>query len=232
MNKLTFVAAVLCFCLVHGQVDADTISYWNFNTYDGDASSIVADTGSGTINIDASWAAADLDDFAGSTTNALGGDPAGASLSLIDQVNNGSGLNIEVDTSTFENLELSFATRGTATGFSSNSVMYSSDGGMNFTPLVGVYAPGTSFVLQTFDFSSVTSLNDNSNVVLRILFDGATSGSGNNRIDNLQINGDTITTVPEPTHAVLLGVLGLGALLRRRNQALQMSPGAGSQQIA
>ncbi len=216
MNKLTHVVALLVLLLAMVEVNADIISYWNFNSYDGDANNIAADTGAGVIDIDGTWTATDLNNFSGSTINTLGGDPAGSSLSLVGQGNNGNGFDIAIDTTSFENLELSFATRRSTTGFDSNTVLYSSDGGTNFLQLGGAFVPGGSFGLETFDFSAISSLNNNADVVLRIVLNGATTGSGNNRFDNIQINGDTITSVPEPTSAVLLGVLGIGVLVRRR----------------
>lgn len=214
MIRLKYVCSLLVVLFACQASNADTIGYWNFNTYDGDASSIAADSGNGTITIDSSWVATDLDNFSGSTLNALNGDPAGSSLSLIDQTNNGTGLNLAIDTTMFEDLELSFATRGTGTGFMSNTVFYSADGGANFAPLGAAYIPGTAFDVETFDLSSITALNNNPNVVVRIVFDGATGASGNNRIDNIQFNGEI--AVPEPAAVALIGLLGLVAGTRRR----------------
>ena len=78
--------------------------------------------------------------------------------------------------------------------------------------------PITYFV-KTYDFSSIPGLDDNANAAFRILFDGATSVTGNNRIDNLQINGFA-TVIPEAGTGALLALplfaLGVVALRRRK----------------
>ena len=54
-------------------------------------------------------------------------------------------------------------------------------------------------------------LDGASNAIIRFTIDGASSTSGNNRFDNIALNG---TMIPEPASLALL-VLG-GLLLRRR----------------
>ncbi|NOX54941.1 MAG: hypothetical protein GXP27_11005, partial [Planctomycetes bacterium] len=129
--------------------------------------------------------------------------------------NNGKHLRFFIDTTNYTDIVLSFATRRTNTGFSSNTVSYSSDGGNQFFDFE-TYKPTTSstFEVKTFDFAAIPSLDNNPNVVLQITFDGATNANGNNRIDNVQITG---AAIPEPS-ALVLALVGatVGLVTTRR----------------
>jgi hypothetical protein len=66
-----------------------------------------------------------------------------------------------------------------------------------------------------FSLAAIVGLNNNPNAAFRIVFNGATSSTGNNRIDNIVVDGTSIDTaeVPEPA-SVLLLASGLGALYK------------------
>lgn len=203
---------------------AAVVAYWNFNTLttavnNGTTYSPTSGSGSITVGVAASDNAGSnrgLNSFGGTTVNAISPDPNGQALTLQGGAletttpvqNNGATMTIQVDLTGLENPILSFATQRTATGFNSNVVAWSTDG-LSYTDLT-TYSLGTSFAIQSFDFSSANALDNSSTVFFRITLAGATSNSGNNRFDNIQINA-----VPEPT-AVLLGGFGFIALLRRR----------------
>jgi hypothetical protein len=70
---------------------------------------------------------------------------------------------------------------------------------------------------MVFDLSSITGLNNNPNAVFRIIFSGATSATGSNRIDNLAVSGAN-STVPEPNALLLLGT-GLSSLVALHRRA-------------
>jgi hypothetical protein len=76
------------------------------------------------------------------------------------------------------------------------------------------YAPLTAFgaVPFVFTLSSIVGLNNNPNAAFRIVFNGATSATGTNRIDNFVVEG-TSSTIPEPMTALLL-LTGLGGLYK------------------
>jgi hypothetical protein len=151
--------------------------------------------------------------FAGATNNALNDDTSGGALSVVGSGNNGHYVDFTVSTLGYGGLIVSFATRGTSTGYTTQVWSYSNDGVnfISFATLTGRNV--TSFSTQTIDFSSIESLNNKSNVIFRVTFDGATSTNGNNRIDNVQING---TVVPEPVTIALLSSGPMMMYLRRR----------------
>ena len=198
------------------------IAYWNFNELaigsasspgTGNApSSIIATQGSGTLDL-ADWTGT-VDDFAGSTNNSLNSDPAEESLSLIaasGTIGNGGSILLQFSMSGMSNPTLSYVTQGTATGFNSVQLAWSTDG-IGFTSFGSAYDPASSYALQSYDLASVDSLDGAATAYLRLSFDGATGSSGNNRIDNIQINA-----IPEASSALLwLGSLGTLLLRRRR----------------
>ncbi len=201
-----------------GVSSADTIAYWNFND---SANRLGVSTGSGTLTTN--FVAANVQYFGGSTSNAQGGDIAGQALSLQNGTggaNNGRNATFQISTSNFENLVMTFVTQRTDTGFNSNQIAYSTDGA-TFTNFGSAYTPASTFALQTFDFSSISALDNAASVFVRITFNGGTTNSsaGNNRIDNVVFTADPIV-IPLPPAAFAgiagLGLAGIASRIRRR----------------
>jgi hypothetical protein len=197
------------------QVNADEIAIWNFNDSD-----LVVDHGTGTLTTNFNLVNV-LFTLGGTSTNARQGDVAGQSMTLqggTSNANNGRTINLNVSTVGLNNIVISLATVRTSTGFNSNQLQYSLDG-VSFINFGAPYTPALTFGLVTFDLSSISGVNDNPNAAFRIVFNGATSASGNNRIDNLVVEGQNITTtIPEPTSIMLLS-LGLTGTLATRFKA-------------
>jgi hypothetical protein len=216
------ICAVLLFLIAVQTANADELAIWNFNDSD-----LNVDHGSGTFTSNLN--VANILFAAGTTTNARQGDPAGQALSLqggTGNANNGRNITFNVSTAGFSNIIVSLTTQGTSTGFNSNQFQYSLDG-ISFVDFGSPYTPATTFgaLPLVFSLASIAGLNNNPNAAFRIVFNGATSSTGNNRIDNIVVEGTSSAnpTIPEPSTALLLisGLGGFFRLKRRRTQKAQ-----------
>ena len=209
--SFNLISAIVSLFFAAQAAKADEIAIWNFND-----SNLIVDHGSGVITTNIN--AANILFAAGTTNNARLGDPAGQALSLqggTSTGNNGRHLTFNVSTLGFSNIVVSFATQGTSTGFNLNQFQYSLDG-ITFIDFGPAYTPATAFgsVPLVFSLASIAGLNDNPNAAFRIVFNGASSATGTNRIDNFLVEGSP-SGVPEPTTGVLL-LSGLSGLYRWR----------------
>ncbi len=223
-RSLRLIFVVLLLLVGANSTFADEIAIWNFNDSD-----LNVDHGSGSLS--SNFVVTNLQFAAGTTNNARMGNPAGQALSLqggTTTANNGRSITFNVSTVGYANIVFSFATQGTSTGFNSNQFQYSLDG-TNFFDFGSPYVPAAAFgaVPLVFTLSGIVGLNNNPNAAFRIVFNGATTSTGNNRIDNIVIEG-TSTTIPEPTTAVLLlsGLTGLISLSRKRRKAANSAASA------
>ena len=216
IRRLPFnlMCAVLILIAASQAALADELAVWNFND-----SNLNVDRGNGTLT--SNLIVANILFAAGTTNNARQGDIAGQALSLqggTGTANNGRNLTFNVSTLGFSNIVVSFATQGTSTGFNSNQFQYSLDG-ITFIDFGPPYVPLSAFgtVPVVFTLSSIVGLNNNLNAAFRIVFNGATSSTGTNRIDNFVVEGTSSTvpdsSVPEPMTALLL-LSGLGGLYK------------------
>lgn len=154
-----------------------------------------------------------IESFGGTDLNAQPSIVAGGSLSPQGGAlnsNNGMSIILQVSTVGFTDVVVSWDQRGTATGFTSRAFDYSTDG-INWTNFdTDSGALTSTWVTEEYDLAAISEIENQSSVYFRIVLDGATATTGNNRFDNL-----TVTAVPEPA-AALLGAFGLLGLLRRR----------------
>ncbi|MEL7472759.1 MAG: hypothetical protein AAGK04_05515, partial [Planctomycetota bacterium] len=150
--------------------------------------------------------------FGGTTDNRPdGGSFSGGSLAVTGDGNNFSSFQIEADLTGWQDIEVSWANRGTGTGFNARIVEISTDG-VNFSVLAGNTQGALTSTWITETLSAGSALDGASNAIIRFTLSGASSSSGNNRFDNFQLNG---TAIPAPAGLAALG-LGLVAAGRRR----------------
>ncbi|EMY79938.1 secreted outer membrane protein [Psychroflexus gondwanensis ACAM 44] len=202
MTKLSppRVLGLLFLFLLTAQITTaqDVIHCWDFNgttpfTTPLNTDNRVSGSGSITHNLVSTTS------FDGSTINTCSGSEAGTSFAVSGGAgtssgggNNGKHLDFNFSSEGYKNLSLSFWSRRSPAGFSSNTIEYSTDG-TTFTsfptgsPFDPALSPGG---LLSFNLSSVTSIDNQSNLVIRIVFNGATDANGNNRIDNVKLEGE------------------------------------------
>jgi len=153
--------------------------------------------------------------FQGNTLNDIR-DPqnAGGSLSIIGTSNNSHYFLIELD-DVIQNCVLSYATRGTATGYDTHTLDYSTDNGATWHARESHAANKTAtWAVHTVAFGDVfNQTSGHESNLIRMTVSGATGTSGNNRFDNILVTG---TIVPEPA---ALALLAFGGLFLRRRRA-------------
>jgi hypothetical protein len=176
------------------------IAYWNFNE-DVPATGnwtqpYPAQIGDGELT----YTFANVVNFTGTVLNVPFVDEI-AGGSFVPQggagnVNNGCFFILDVPTTGYENIIFSYATRGTATGFNTQTVLFSYNG-EDFNEIATYTGTNTtSWSVKLIDFSAITGVNNNPNFKIMIIVNGATSESGNNRFDNITFFGEETGTVP------------------------------------
>jgi hypothetical protein len=162
-----------------------------------------------------------IESFGGNVLNAQPSIVAGGSISPEGGAadggqfsNNGMSIILQVNTTLYEDIKVSWAQRGTSSGFQSREFLYSTDG-VNYTSFAtdtGVLT--ATWVLESYDLSAIAAVENVPAAYFAIRLSGATGSTGNNRFDNLTVEG---TLIPEPSTAViaLLGLAAGGAVTMR-----------------
>jgi hypothetical protein len=237
---LVFFAALLA--VAPSSAHADLIAYWNQNSNslpvsgfgftkvpDDFPQSADAGVGNGVLTVGGGLTANSItnanstvvyewiESFGGDVQNALFSDVAGGSIALeggTGNANNGAYFQFQFNMAGYKDLALSYATRGTSSGFTTHTWSWSTDGVTftNFGTITGRNV--TSFSIQSLP--TFSSLDNATNAFVRLTFTGATGSNGNNRLDNIQFNA---TAVPEPTSAGLLALTGVAGLAFRRRRS-------------
>ncbi len=228
MKKILFVFTIAAAYLTTQNSSATLLAGWDFAGLAAapNTPAILPSTvGSASIDISTFASTASNPErtaFAGSTLNLFtGGDQtAGQALALANSAANGESMIFSLSMLGYESLSISFAVRGTGTGFNTHVWSWSTDGSV-YTALAGNNTADTTaaFLLKSVDFSSVLDLNNASTAYLKLTVSGASQSAGNNRFDNIQLNA-TPLSVPEPSPMALVGGFGMLALVmaaRRRN---------------
>ncbi|MCX7696877.1 MAG: lamin tail domain-containing protein [Bacteroidales bacterium] len=214
MKQICFFAFVSLFCISFFS-QQQTLASWYFDGLPASPNTPVVIAAEGgiqqgvaTIYLNgtqgsSSWVqATELNSFSGTTLNDDRPTPnASQALALVGNSANGKSFVIVFSTTGKNNIQLSYVVRATSTGFSSHLFEYSVDG-INFISIgtITITRDGT-FRLYSLDFSSITAMNNQPTVYLRVTVNGATSASGNNRLDNIlikgtPIGGGSIDTIP------------------------------------
>lgn len=135
----------------------------------------------------------------GSTGNARNGEVAGNCLRPRDAWASMQ-LVLNIPSTGFSNVKIMYDSQRSGSGPSINTYSYSIDGGLNWiatglsTTTNPVAIPSTGFVIQTVTITDINA-NNNPNLQFKILFSDPTNKAGNNRIDNITVEGDILARV-------------------------------------
>lgn len=177
------------------------VHYWNFNDTDNlltfsyslvTGAEIQIDTGTVTA---VTWGTGQ--DFA--ADNAQFDDPAGAHLRVNDPI--GSTVDVSLPTTGFEDIVVRYETRRSGSGAGTQFVSYTTNG-VDFV-LFDTLTITTTPTVQTLNFSAIPAANDNADFGIRITFDQGDGGTvGNNRFDNLTLEGEPLEAINFPPEVV------------------------------
>jgi heat shock protein HslJ len=193
------------------------IHYWHFNAFSGtytnpdiphiDADYSVLDTSKAQVvyQLDPGTSATyagHIDQVTGDTLNARMGQAAGNGLRVRNPSDSMS-LLLYIPTTHYKNIKLKYEVQASSltSGQLQENFDYSVDSGMTWkTAGLNKTSDSTSvnWKLESLSFGSDTTVNNNSGLVFRIRFAGNTTGtSGNNRFDNITVEGDALTAATD-----------------------------------
>lgn len=208
----SFVLVMSAMNNVHAQTQ---LAAWSFPTTDAapntptsflsefgeqeNTAAIYADGTNGSSTFVQTGSNPELTMFAGSTVNDPKSSPSNTgALTLANQSANGKSIVIKFSMTGYENPVLTYATRGTASGFTTHTWEYSTDG-VTFTQVKVITGrTNTNFTTQEVDLTDEDGVDNAATVYLRVTVTGASSTSGNNRFDNIQIHADEATASNPP----------------------------------
>lgn len=119
---------------------------------------------------------------------------------------------IDLNTSTYENLLIEFYNRSSGEGATSITISWGVDGGtLTDVETVSLNRSAT-FTQYQVDLSGITAIEDSQSVQIRGTW-GTDGTAANTRLDDLSLIG---TVIPEPASLALLGAAGCVLLCRRQ----------------
>lgn len=173
------------------------VHYWNFN----DAEEFLEPTvsaGGGSLEIELGAETEVVSSTGGNFNgeNARLNDPAGTHL----RVNNplGAEVNFTLPTTGFSGIVLKYESRRSGQGAGIQHLEYTIDG-EDYVVFESYEVMNDEPILYTFDFSEIEEADDNPDFSIRIWFEQGSGGtSGNNRFDNLTLEGYPLEGLNQP----------------------------------
>jgi len=140
-------------------------------------------------------------------------DGAGSHLRLNNPL--GSTVTLTVPTNGYADIVLSYETRRSGQGAGGQVVSYTTDG-IGYETFATLTTFNAEPVLQVLDFSGIPAVNDNAAFAVRIEFEVGEGGmEGNNRFDNLVVEGRSVVSDNNPP--VLLYAIPLQKMIEGRD---------------
>ena len=149
--------------------------------------------------------------FAGTILNGVEGEVAGGSFvprGGVGNINNGEYFLLDIPTTGYEDIVITYATQRTPAGFNNHQVIYSLDGGETNLEFTNVSTILSSWGTITLDFSDIPGADNNPNFMVGFILTGASSEAGNNRIDNIQVTGTQIAGGELDTPVLSIAMVG------------------------
>lgn len=218
ITRVLSIAVLAAFVSVKSNAQT-LIHYWNFNSFTSgltgpvDPTTLVPikatystlDTNKATIafskttGVSANYMTYWDNYIPGDTINAQFGDAAGGCLRIWNPTDSMQ-LLFNIPTTGYKNITLKFETEKSSLTQAQLYQMYdySTDSGATWKTS-GLSIPGDSAVYHVWNAVTVTlndaDANNNSKLIFRIRFSGQnTGGQGNNRFDNVTVNGDSLNS--------------------------------------
>ena len=170
----------------------DLVHYWNFNSvpvlgvsYTAGGADLTV-SGTGTVLSDSGQS------FTGE--NAWNGDLTGTHFRLNEPL--GATVDLAVPTTGYREVIVRYETRRSGQGAGLQVVSYTVDG-TNYLPFAEIEVLDGVPVVQNLDFRGVTGVDHNPDFAIRITFQQGAGGlAGNNRFDNLTVEGEALPVAP------------------------------------
>jgi hypothetical protein len=183
------------------------LHYWNFNTTEPTMLNPTRTLGGGAITIttappDTFYLSGTGQVFSGD--NARGGDPAGSHLRVNYPI--ASVATFSLPTIGHRDITIRYDTRRSGSGAGTQKVAYTLDG-TTYQPFATIPVTDGTPGTETLDFTTVPGASANPHFGIRITFEQGAGGTvGNNRFDNLTLEGIPISWIPEELLRYALGV--------------------------
>jgi len=178
---------------VFEEVNETLLYYWHFNDLpDDEVTSVPADhpVSSNALITYAGTGDGYMDDTSGCELNLRLGRDAGKGLRVRNPSDDRE-LVFTLPTTGHEDIRFSYAVRRTTNGAQAQAVEYRTTAGGDWQQIGDVITITEDYQLFSFDFTDIEAVNDNPDFQIRILFggDNASGTSGNNRFDNITVEG-------------------------------------------
>jgi hypothetical protein len=219
MIRLSFTILILSIALSTQVFAQSLVHYWNFNQIGSESqqltptSSIIS--GASLIHTPGASSVIQLTSNTGQgfTTgmNERNGDSPDAHLRLNNPA--GATLTLSVPTTGYQNILVKYAVRRSSTSAAEQQQIEYSVDGSNYTVLTSYTISETGPEVKTLDFSSISTVNNNPNFKIKINCIQGTGGTtGNHRIDNLTVDGNTMSSDITPPTVAFSPVSGSSAV--------------------
>lgn len=168
------------------------VHYWNFNDDSSLSNLLTANwtVGGAALSVAGTYLSGTGQSF--NAANARNGDGDGEHLRVDNPLTPGTMVTFAVPTTGFQNIIINYETRRSGAGAGIQNVAYTLDG-TTYTAFASLIILDANPVVQSLNFLALPAANNNPHFGIRITFAQGSGGiAGNNRFDNLTVQGDAL----------------------------------------